>query len=541
MSRITRRKFLAGTAVLGSAMAAGMLGCSSSGDKKAATAEAGSGSVDPSISWESEADIVIVGGGNAGYSALLTAYCEDLGTALLLEAAPEEEQGGNSRVSGQGVFCPKTVEAAIEYQNKCNGSYVVPDELMQAWAENICENVDWLTEVAGFDAVEKGGPEFPEYDDGTGNVVWYAHEGKGPWEHTWKLLVDAVAEYNPEVYFDTRAVRLVKNPNGEICGVECEDGRCFKANKGVILACGGFENNPDMMNTYMEIGFPGYGPQGTPWNRGDGIKMAMSAGADLWHMNNVSGNTLQIRTHSKDDDTSTTKFTLKTNDYIYISNDGSRFANESESARHGKVYRAGTWAGAVMPEVSWLIMSQSAFDGMSCGSSGFFGRVKEDEQLKTGAELVEAGLCDKCETIADLAKATGISEEHLAITIEAYNGYAEAGLDPDFHREIPSDPDNPAFANTEETGAEHVELLPITAPYYVCQMFGTVLNTQGGPKRSAKGEVLDVEGQPIKRLYSAGEMGCIYGYAYNLGGNFSEAISSGRLAARSCSALDSLA
>ena len=89
--------------------------------------------------WEAEADIVIVGGGNAGFAALTTVYCEDLGSALLLEAAPEEQMGGNSRVSGQGVFCPKSVEAAIDYQNKCNGAYKVSDELMQAWAENICE------------------------------------------------------------------------------------------------------------------------------------------------------------------------------------------------------------------------------------------------------------------------------------------------------------------------------------------------------------------------------------------------------------------
>ena len=532
---LTRRGFLAGTAMLGAgALAAGMMGCSSS---DTGTAQA----VEDDIAWEAEADLVIVGGGNAGFAALTTAYHENLGSALLLEAAPEEESGGNSRVSGQGVFCPKTVDSAITYQNKCNGSYRVPDELMRAWAENICENVDWMTEAIGFDPVEKGSAEFPEFDDGTGNIVWYAHEGKGPWEHTWKLLVEASAEYDAPVYYDTRAMRLVKNAEGIICGVECEDGRCFKANKGVILACGGFENNPDMMNTYMEIGFPGYSIQGTPWNRGDGIKMAMSAGADLWHMNNVSGNTLQIRTHSKDDDLSTTKMTLKSNDYIYVCNDGSRFANENEKARHGKVYRAGTWAGMVMPEVSWCIMSQEAFDGMSCGSSGYYGRVKEAEQLKTGPELLKAGLCDKCDTVSDLAAATGIPEEHLAVTIDTYNGYVEAGADPDFHREIPVDVDNPAFANTEETASEHVALLPITAPYYVVKMFPTVLNTQGGPKRGTKGEVLDVEGNPIPRLYSAGEMGCIYGYAYNLGGNFSEAISSGRLAARSASALDSLA
>ncbi len=486
--------------------------------------------------WEAEADIVIVGGGNAGFAALTTVYCEGLGSALLLEAAPEEQMGGNSRVSGQGVFCPKSVEAAIDYQNKCNGAYKVSDELMQAWAENICENVEWMEENVGFEAQEKGGAEFPEYDE-TGDIVWYAHQGMGPWEHTWKLLVDAAAEYDAPVYCDARAIRLVKDASGTICGVECADGRSFKANKGVILACGGFEANQEMMDNYMEIGFPGYRNQGTPWNRGDGIKMAMSAGCDLWHMNNVSGNTLQIRS-DLDNEQATTKFTLKADDYIYMTADGYRFVNEKSTARHGKVYRAGTWAGAIMPEVSYLVMGEESFQTLACGGSGWYGRVEADAQLKTGLELLDAGLVTKCETVADLAAALGASEEHVAASLDLYNGYAESGIDLDFHREMPFDDDNPAFANTgDNEGKEAIALVAVNAPYYVTRMYGSILNTQGGPRRGVGGEVLDVEGNPIPRLYAAGEMGCIYGYAYNLGGNFSEAISSGRLAARTCSAL----
>ena len=70
------------------------------------------------------------------------------------------------------------------------------------------------------------------------------------------------------------------------------------------------------------------------------------------------------------------------------------------------------------------------------------------------------------------------------------------------------------------------------------RVYGTILNTQGGPKRSVDCEVIDVFGEPIPRLYSAGEMGCEYDYIYNAGGNISEAISSGRRAARIISALD---
>lgn len=60
----------------------------------------------------------------------------------------------------------------------------------------------------------------------------------------------------------------------------------------------------------------------------------------------------------------------------------------------------------------------------------------------------------------------------------------------------------------------------------------------GGPTRSAKGEVTDVDGNPIPRLFSAGELGCIYGYMYNGGGNVGEALASGRIAVRNAAALE---
>ena len=84
----------------------------------------------------------------------------------------------------------------------------------------------------------------------------------------------------------------------------------------------------------------------------------------------------------------------------------------------------------------------------------------------------------------------------------------------------------------EEPKIEAFDLIPISAPYYVTKLYGCMYNTQGGPRRSANCEILDVDGNPIPGLYSAGEMGCEYAYIYNVGGNISEAVSSGRRAAR---------
>ena len=67
-----------------------------------------------------------------------------------------------------------------------------------------------------------------------------------------------------------------------------------KARKGVVLTCGGFENNQEMIRTYLP-GVPYCYTSGSPYNEGDGIKMAMTVGADLWHMNNYAGPSMALK------------------------------------------------------------------------------------------------------------------------------------------------------------------------------------------------------------------------------------------------------
>ncbi len=123
--RLTRRGFLQGAAAtIAAGAAVGMLGCS---QKEAPQEEK-----QDERAWEAEADYVIVGTGAAGLSAAATCGLENLGSALILEAAPEDLRGGNSRVCGQGTFCPTSVEGAIEYQTDLNLPYVVEEDLMQA-------------------------------------------------------------------------------------------------------------------------------------------------------------------------------------------------------------------------------------------------------------------------------------------------------------------------------------------------------------------------------------------------------------------------
>ena len=70
-------------------------------------------------------------------------------------------------------------------------------------------------------------------------------------------------------------------------------------------------------------------------------------------------------------------------------------------------------------------------------------------------------------------------------------------------------------------------------PFYAMLCVPALLNTDGGPVRSADGSILDPDGNPIPGLYSAGEFGSIWGELYQGGGNVGECGAFGRISARS--------
>jgi predicted NAD/FAD-dependent oxidoreductase len=98
--------------------------------------------------WDKEADVVVVGFGAAGTAAAITA--QDAGASvLMLEKAPKGEEGGNTRVAGQGYLNAWPVDEAIDYFNALCGPFTVPQEVVHAWADEVSKNNDWLTSIGG--------------------------------------------------------------------------------------------------------------------------------------------------------------------------------------------------------------------------------------------------------------------------------------------------------------------------------------------------------------------------------------------------------
>ncbi|NTW28243.1 MAG: FAD-binding protein [Coriobacteriia bacterium] len=542
---VSRRDFLTGAAVVTAGVAAtSLIGCS----KKTAAAYLPE-------KWDGEADIVVVGTGGAGLAAAITAQKENLGSVLVLEAAPKGQEGGNTRVCSQIMFMPTPLEAAITYQTNLNGAYVVEPELIKTWATNIGENLTWMKGV-GIELTEVPilNPEFPDVAGGKESAHCYCLGGLTGIGNSviWNAMKKAFDDAGATITYDSRVTKLIFDPTTkEVFGVGTKDGRNFKAKKGVVLACGGFENDRELKNTYYAVGFPEIGFFGSPYNRGDGIRMAEAIGAQLWHMNNFAGpyfgprfvTDKQLPAEMAGSPLlSYAPLGFGTNhDYIFVGLDGRRYINEDTVtlARHGKVWAGGTYVMQRTPTPAWAIVGQKSFTAGAPVSAlwagnGWANTMKLNPSADNAGYLAN-GTIVKCNTIADIATATKIPVARLTETLTNYNKYVAAQSDPEFHRGEPvylygvSPLDTP----TPKPAVAAFALEPITAPYYVHLYYGGILNSQGGPKRDTSGGVVGLDGNSIPRLYGSGELGTEYSYNYNGGGNISAAISSGRLAARS--------
>lgn len=479
----------------------------------------------PSVKWYKEADVVVVGYGAAGASAAITAH--DAGArVLILEKAPEGEEGGNSRVSGQGWLTPAPVDRAIVYFNALCGEYTVPQDMVRAWAEEMGKNTDWVKGLGGNPTLKRKGPEQAEFPDlpGADCVFTYQLDDTLGEELLWKLLKASVDKRRIDVLCGTPAQELIEDAaTGDIIGVRTGAGHNVKARRAVVLTCGGFENNQDMVRDYLSNLTHCY-PVGTPYNTGDGIKMAMAVGADLWHMNNISGPWYYLKVP---------EFPAVMelvpqhhyNDYpggmIMVAGDGKRFMNEKHKITHGKVRVGGEWVQAPTRRRMVMILDNVLFssgplhdNNLYHGWNSILNVYHWSDDNK--AELAKGWIIG-ADTVAGLARKIGLDPVAVDGTVNRWNGFCAAGKDADFGRTKMLAP------------LDH-------APFYAIEMTPAFSSTQGGPRRNARGQIVRPDGRAIGRLYSAGELGSIHSFLYQGAGNIGECLAFGRISGRNAAA-----
>ncbi len=491
------------------------------------------------ISWDEEHELVIVGAGFAGLNAAAAAIADFGGTdSVVFEKGVVP--GGCSPFS----VCRFTYtteeyrEDFITYMKLLDrGCSTVPDDVYEAFADGVIEAIDWavglgvnkdemvIEEPGSCSPTQPGGyPEYPELEgsESIGNFqVGQAEGTEGPTSF-YLFLRQYVEEEHTDVCsvrYSTPVTALVQDPSTKaILGVvvESEGSSLYiRATKGVVMACGGFENDSDMLQNYF--GFSEIGSNGASLNTGDGHRMCIRAGADMWHMHQMSGPMLsavginggRVSTDSK------LGITVGLNGRRYFDDSGyaagtgmvefvgyrTRPVSLGDCNRHGLLNFGGQYS---LPQLhdSWFICDAAAY------AEGAITAPDYD-----GEDAFGSGEFYKGETITELAEQLGLPEGCLEQTVEDWNVMVDIGHDFAFYR-LPS-----RLCKVEE------------GPYYAALLKPRHLNTDGGPRRSAKAEILDPDGMPIPGLYSCGEFGSITGMCYQGGCNISEGTVFGRIAA----------
>ncbi|MFC2008284.1 FAD-binding protein [Chloroflexota bacterium] len=491
------------------------------------------------VTWDKEADVIVVGYGDAGAVAAITAY--DAGARVLI-LEKSEHPGGSSVLAGGSFRFVQDVEQAVKYFTRlCDGR--TDADVIRAFAEGMAENLDFSREMAKVDNAEirvlNSKPTYPfEGGDGLNNFMIIHIPGFNgfPWisgaldngPRGFKMFMDNVESRRIEVMLDTPARRLVRDNTGSIIGVIAQSGGkdiAIRAKRGVILACGGYEQNEWLKLQYL---------QGKPFfsmapltHTGDGVIMAQEVGAALWHMWHVHGSygfkfpeyPVAFRHIFSGPRNSKRRMP-----WIVVNKLGRRYMDEyppmpqDTSHRPMEVFDPDLTTYPGIP--SYMIFDEEGRRlgpiGQPMGLAQYYYEWSRDN-----SQEIERGWIISAQTIPQLAeKIMGLEENEglmdtstLAATVEEWNRQVADGSDP--LGRIPSS-----------------MMLIKTPPYYAAQVWPIISNTQGGPAHDARQQILDAYLKPIPKLYAAGELGSFFSHLYQGGGNLGECISSGRVAGR---------
>lgn len=312
---------------------------------------------------------------------------------------------------------------------------------------------------------------------------------------------------------------------GRVTGAIVErDGRQERmtARQGVILATGGFEWNEALKHAFLRG--PLDAPASPPTNRGDGLKMAMAAGASLGNMTSAWWvPTLAIpESEWPGGETRNMPVLIERSlpHGIMVNREGKRFCNEAAnySALAG-TFHAFDPATYAYPNLPAYLLFDSHYR----------------ERYPLASFMPGTALPDwvaRADRLEKLAEKTGIDAGNLPATVERFNQLAERLDDEDFGR---GKADYDRFYGDRSRDGAAATLGALTrAPFYAVEIRMGALGTNGGPKTNAQAQIVDVDGQPIAGLFGAGNVisaptGSVYAGA---GGTLGPALTFGYIAGR---------
>jgi tricarballylate dehydrogenase len=455
------------------------------------------------------ADVIVVGAGNAAFCAALAAQ-EQGAQVVMLEAAPEEESGGNSRFTAgsirvvyNGVDDIKTLVPDLtpaEIETTDFGTYTADqffDDMARVTQHRADPDLVELLVTKSFESLnwmrDKGVRLIPIYGRQAFKIdgkfkFWggLTVESVGGGPGLINMLTESAKKRSIAIRYATRGLDLLFD-GSRIDGVRVRDNgdvRELRA-KSVVLACGGFEANPEWRTRYLGPGWDLAKVRGTRYNTGDGIRMALEIGAAprgnwsgchavQWEMNAPEFGDLavgdQFQKHSY-------PFS------IMINATGKRFVDEGADFRNYTYAKYGRVVLEQPGQFAWQIFDQKTK------------HLQRDEYRIRQITKVTAS------TIEEFAqRLEGVNAAEVRKTIKEWN--AAVRTDVPFNPNIKDGRCTQGLAINKSNWANTIDAPPFEGYAVTCG----VTFTFGGLRINTEGEVLNTDYQPIRGLYAAGEL-----------------------------------
>jgi 3-oxosteroid 1-dehydrogenase len=548
--RISRRGFLratgAGAATGAAAVAAGGACAIAFSASKAAAQGA----------RDLEADIVVVGGGAAAFTAAVMSA--ELGSSvIMLEKAGEI--GGTTAKSGGGYWIPNNPalraegiedprDDALKYMVRYSfpqyydptapryGAFENDFALIEAMYDNASAAVEKLDSIGALKSQMQftwAGPavdymeHFGENKVPRGRLMQPTQPDKKPGfgGELIRQLSEAAAAGNVQIEVNHRVERVVLNDAGEVVGLEASTGEnatvTVRAKKAVIFGSGRFTHDKWMVLHYQRG--PMYGGCPVPTNQGDFVRIAGAAGAKLGNMTGAFHGQVVVEQALEFSSVPSDVFFITGDTSILVNRFGVRAVNEKRNyndrtqAHFNWDATRGEWTNQLL---FWVYDQRTADywgGGYPIPAEGVEAPyVITGQTLSELADAIEARLEELGGAIGGVRLDSAFSA-NLHETVARFNGYAKTGKDPeflrgdfDYDREWPTSPPAEGRLKPGETwpaaDQPNITMYPISSegPFYAIIVGGGSLTTNGGPVINPSGQVLNTWDEPIPGLYGAG-------------------------------------
>jgi tricarballylate dehydrogenase len=482
---------------------------------------------------EKSYDVIVVGGGNAGLCAALSAR-EQGASVLVVEKAPEAWRGGNTFfTAGAYRFAFSSLDQIRDLIPDLSDEELGAVDLPPYTDDQYFDDLMRVTEDCADPelAIYLARASYPtmRWLQGKG-IRWLLMYGRqafkvnGRFRFWGGLYVEAVgggagiveaqvaraARDKVEVRYATKAARLLRHRSGAVCGVEVQGAGGLEslACRSLVLAAGGFQANPEMRARYLGKDWDLARVRGTPYNTGDAIRMALEVGAQAYghwsacHAVAWDYNAPPFGDRKVGDGFQKHSYPVG----LIVNLRGERFVDEGADFRNYTYAKYGA-----------EILRQPRRAAFQIFDSKVLHLLRDEYRIR---EVTKA----TADTIEELAEKLEIERAGLVQTVRAFNAAVQEGP---FNPAIKDGKGTRGITPPKSNWAQPLDTPPFVGYAVTCG----ITFTFGGLRISERGEVLDTESQPIPGLYAAGELvGGLFYHNYPGGAGLMAGAVFGRLA-----------